>query len=39
MFRVLFICSEHFLTIIMGNSKNMSENNVWMKKKSSCVGL
>jgi len=26
----MYICSERFLTILMGNNKIMSENNVWM---------
>jgi len=28
-FRVMYICSEHFLTILMVNNKKMSRNNVW----------
>jgi len=29
-FRVMYICSKRFLTILMGNNKIRSENNVWM---------
>jgi len=32
-FRVLFFCSEHFLTILMGNNNKMTENDshmVWV---------
>jgi len=32
----MYICSERFLTILMGNNKKMSENNVrmvWVQKE------
>ena len=36
MFRVMYIYSERFLTILIGNNKKMSENNVrmvWVQKE------
>jgi len=35
-FRVLFFCSEHFLTILVGNNNKMTENHVhmvWVQKQ------
>jgi len=35
-FRVLYFCSEHFLTILMGNNNKMTENGVstvWVQKQ------
>jgi len=35
-FRVMYIYSEHFLTILIGNNKKMSVNNVrmvWVQKE------
>jgi len=35
-FRVLFICFERFLTILVGNNNKMTENNVhmvWVQKQ------
>ena len=30
MFKVVYFCSEHFLTILMGNNNEMTEKDVWM---------
>jgi len=35
-FRILFICFEHFLTILVGNNNKMTEKNVyivWVQKQ------
>ena len=35
-FRVLYFCNEHFLTILMGNNNKMTENEVsmvWVQKQ------
>ena len=35
MFRVVYSCSEHFLTVLMGNNNKMTENDglVWVQKQ------
>jgi len=41
-FRVLFFCAQHFLTILVGNNNKMTENHldtVWVQKQVIMPGL
>jgi len=38
-FSVMYFCSEHFLTILMGNNNKMTENDVQMVRVQKHVKL